>query len=153
MVVTKQMTYKFGCAIRLMVREIKHPSPQQGDYSANRIYKNHFQICNSPRSSQRNHYDNRSGRFHCQFFNRPTNLLTTYLVYTNKTSVCPLPKYCIVSFIPLRLFAISESYNCLVDNTDYSHVYVILATKLLFLYLWNRDTYCSKSKCNRKICS
>ena len=56
------------------------------------------------------------------FSNCPTNLLATYLVYTNKTSVCPLPKYCIISFIPERLFVISESCNSLLDNNDYSHV-------------------------------
>ena len=101
-VVTKQMTYKFGCAIRLMVREIKHPSPQQGDWVIRPIgfIKIIFKYVIHPDHHKEIIMTTGVADSIASFFNRPTNLLTTYLVYTNKTSVCPLPKYCIISLIP-----------------------------------------------------
>ena len=47
-VVTKQMTYKFGYDINLMAMEIKYSPPQQGDWIK---APHHFEICSSPRSS------------------------------------------------------------------------------------------------------
>ena len=38
-VVTKQMTYKFGCDIKLTAMEIKQSLPQQGDWIIKIIFK------------------------------------------------------------------------------------------------------------------